>query len=370
MLPAYAGSTAGFAVVARSHWEAQRAAQAVQVDWRPRPGEAFDSRRAAAQLEEALESGDAHAFHERGDIAQAAVASVRTIEARYSTSHLAHATLEPMNATALVSHARVEVWAPTQVPQMCRAAAARVAGVPIEDVQVHVTLLGGGFGRRLEVDYVAQAVRVAMDMPGVPVQLLWSREEDTTHDFYRPMQAGHLRAFIDSEGRVGLHVRTAGNAVVPRWLERGASSMASPVDLPDKTSSEGLFDQAYGFVHQRVEHVFTRGGAPVGFWRSRGHAQNAFFAETFVDEIAEGLGRDPVDYRRSLLADAPRHLAVLNLAVTRAGWGLVALPPGRARGVALHESFGSIVAQVAEVSLDQGVPRIHRVVCASTVAWQ
>jgi isoquinoline 1-oxidoreductase beta subunit len=365
MLPAYAGSTAGFAIVADSYWQAQQAVQAVDVDWRAPPAGPLDSRRIARELEDAVKLRNGHQFHGTGDVEQAARAGARTMEAWYSAPFLAHATLEPMNATARVSGQRVEVWAPTQVPPMCRAAAARIAGVPVDNVDLHVTLLGGGFGRRLEVDYVAQAVRIAMDTPGVPVQLIWSREEDTRHDFYRPMQVARLRATVDASGvPLALQVKSAGDAISRRWLERSLPALAGPVDLPDKTASEGLFDQPYGFPHQKIEHVFTRSGVPVGFWRSVGHSHNAFFTESFIDELALELRRDPVELRRMLLKDARRHLAVLNLAADKAGWGVRPPPAGRARGVALHEAFGAIVAQVAEVSLEKGLPRVHRVVCA------
>lgn len=362
MLPAYAGSTAGFAVVANSYWQARQAAEAVQVEWRS--SSSLDSQAIASQLESAVRHDEGYTFHRRGD-AEPAGRPGKTIEAWYSAPYLAHATLEPMNATARVSNGRVEVWAPTQVPQMCRAAAARVAGVGVDQVDLHVTLLGGGFGRRLEVDYVAQAVRVALDVPEVAVQLIWSREEDTKHDFYRPMQVARLRASLDAEGQaLALEIKSAGDAISPRWFQRAMPALAGPVDLPDKTTSEGLFDQPYGFPRQKVEHVSTRSGVPVGFWRSVGHSHNAFFSECFMDEAAAAAGRDPVEFRRQLLKGAPRHLAVLNHAAEKAGWGARPLPAGRARGVALHESFGSIVAQVAEVSLDKGQVRVHRVVCA------
>lgn len=365
MLPAYAGSTAGFAVVADNHWQAQRAAEAVEVEWRPPPNGPLDSRQVAAQLQQALESGPARARHERGDLAAAEKSAARTLEASYAVPYLAHATLEPMNATAVAWPRRLEVWVPTQVPQLCREAAARVSGLPVDQVDLHVTLLGGGFGRRLEVDYVAQAVRVAMDMPGVPVQLLWSREEDSRHDFYRPMQVARLRAFLDAGGQpTGLHLKSAGDAVLPRWLERGMPAAAGPLGLADRITAAGLLDPAYDFAHLRIEHVATRSGVPVGFWRSAGHSHHAFFTESFVDEIAAETGRDPVEFRRSLLQASPRHLAVLDLAAARAGWGHVVPPAGRARGVALHESSGAIVAQVAEVSLEGGALRVHRVVCA------
>jgi isoquinoline 1-oxidoreductase beta subunit len=179
------------------------------------------------------------------------------------------------------------------------------------------------------------------------------------------MHVARLRAVLGPHGEpLGLQVKSAGDAISPRWMERGMPALAGPVDLPDKTASEGLFDQPYGFEAQRIEHVFTRSGVPVGFWRSVGHSHNAFFTESFIDELAAELRRDPVEFRRALLQRAPRHRAVLDLAAERAGWGLRPLPAGRSRGIALHESFGSVVAQVAEVSLEKGQVRVHRVVCA------
>ena len=229
---------------------------------------------------------------------------------------------------------------------------------------VHVTLLGGGFGRRLEVDFIAQAVQVAKATGGKPVQLSWSREEDMGHDFYRPMHAARLKATLDAQGQLqSLRIKSAGDAISPRWMERAVPLLAGPIDMPDKTTAEGLFDLPYGFPHQRMAHVTTTMGVPVGFWRSVGHSHNAFFSESFIDELAAASHKDPLELRRSLLKDTPRYLAVLNLAAEQAKWGSP-LPAGRARGIALHESFGSIVAEVAEVSLQDGVPRVHRVVCA------
>lgn len=363
-LPAYAGSTAGFAVIARTSWHAMQAAAAVDVEWRQRPAGALDSRQVGDDLKRAAQEQSGHVFHDRGNVEGAESGATRRVEAWYSAPYLAHATLEPMNCTARVADGQVEVWAPTQVPLMARDVAARVAGVPPAHVTVHVPLLGGGFGRRLEVDYVAQAVRVAMDADGAPVQLLWPREEDTTHDFYRPTQVAMLRATLDAAGQwASLRVKTAGDAITPRWFERAMPSLASPIELPDKTTAEGIFDLPYGVAHQRMEHVATRSNVPIGFWRSVGHSHNAFFAESFVDELAAEAKQDPVEFRRQWLKDAPRYLAVLELAAQRSGWG-TPVPAGRARGVALHESFGSVVAQVAEVSLEQGLPRVHRVVCA------
>lgn len=363
LLP-YAGSTAGFAVVGKSWWQCQQAAQAVPVDWHQRPAGALDSRQIARELEAALQGEDGFTFYEKGSVAQVEAGAARKLEALYRAPYLAHAALEPMNCTAQVRDGKVFLWVPTQVPQMGAAIAARVAGVAVEDVSVTVTLLGGGFGRRLEVDYIAQAVRVALECGGRPVQLIWSREEDTTHDFYRPMHVARLVAAVDAQGRpVSLRIRSAGDAISPRWLERGVPMLAGPVDTPDKTTAEGLFDLPYGFAHQHMSHVATRKSVPVGFWRSVGHSHNAFFSECFIDELALAVQQDPLALRRQLLRDAPRYLAVLELAAKQSGWG-GKLPTGRARGIALHESFGSIVAQVVEVSLLDGRPRVHRVVCA------
>jgi isoquinoline 1-oxidoreductase beta subunit len=363
-LPAYAGSTAGFAVVGKSWWQAQQAARAVAVDWQQRPAGALDSRRIERELEAALQTEEGVTFHQQGDTDQAEAGAARHVEAVYRAPYLAHATLEPMNCTAQVKGGKVFLWVPTQVPQMAAATAARVAGVAVEDVSVVVTLLGGGFGRRLEVDYVAQAVRVAMDCGGRAVQLIWSREEDTTHDFYRPMHVARLRASVDAGGQLSsLRIRSAGDAITPRWLERAMPLLAGPFEAPDKTTAEGLFDLPYAFPGQHMSHVATRQGVPVGFWRSVGHSHNAFFSESFIDELAFETRQDPLALRRELLKDAPRYLAVLELAAHHAGWG-GPLPAGHARGVALHESFGSIVAQVAEVSLADGQIRVHRVICA------
>jgi isoquinoline 1-oxidoreductase beta subunit len=367
----YAGSTAGVAVVGRTYWHAKQGAQALAIEWRAPPAGSADSTQIARALEaaarEAAASQGGFAFHTVGDVKAASSAAARRVESVYHAPYLAHAAMEPINCTARVKDGRVDVWAPTQAPDMARAEAARVAGVDEQHVTLHVTYLGGGFGRRLEVDFVGQAVRIALETNGRPVQLVWPREEDTMHDFYRPAGAAVMQASIDAQGAVtALSITSAGDMITPRWMERCLPALAGPVDLPDKTASEGLFDLPYAIAHQRIAHVATRSGVPVGFWRSVGHSHNAFFCEGFIDELAFELKQDPVAFRLSLLADMPRHAAVLKLVADKAGWGKP-LPAGRARGVALHESFGSIVAQVAEVSLVNGKPRVHRVVCAADV---
>jgi isoquinoline 1-oxidoreductase beta subunit len=383
-----AGAPAALAVVARTSWHALQAARTLAVEWTAPPHPAPNSEDVADAIARAarqagVEGGEA--FLRRGDAARALRDAARRIEALYCAPYLAHAAMEPINCTARVAEGRVTVWAPTQVPGLARELAARVAGVATDDVTVHVTYLGGAFGRRLEVDVVGQAVRVAMETGGRPVQLLWSREEDLRHDYYRPAAAAWMQAGFDAEGRLqALAFTSAGDTVTPRWANRvlpdglkvqmdalqltspllpRAAALPGPLDGPDRTASEGLFDHPYAVPHQRVAHVATRHDVPVGFWRSVGHSHNAFFRECFIDELAHATHQDPVAFRLSLLADMPRHAAVLRRAAIEAGWG-EALPAGRARGVALHESFDTLVAQVVELSLPGGRPRVHRVVCA------
>jgi len=367
----FGGSTAGVAVVARSTWHAMQGARALEVEWRAPPAGTADTVSILRSLEQAAQEAAVHnggfAFHRRGDAGAAFAKAARTVEAVYRTPYLAHAAMEPINCTAQVKDGRVAVWVSTQVPGIARALAAEVAGVPPDAVTVHVTYLGGGFGRRLDAEVVGQAVRVALETNGRPVQLLWPREEDTTHDFYRPAGVAVARAAFDQQGQLNaLSITSAGDAIMPRWLERTLPYLAGPIDLPDKTVSEGLFDQPYAVPNQRIAHVATHSGVPVGYWRSVGHSQNAFFGECFIDELAHAAGQDPVAFRLSLLDGMPRHAAVLRLAADQAGWGKP-MAPGRTRGVALHESFGSIVAQVVEVSLVASRPRVHRVVCAADV---
>lgn len=370
-LASFAGSTLALAVVGRSTWHAKRGAQALVVDWQPPPALVPDSARILDVLAEtardAAGRNDGVAFTQQGEPDAALAAAPVRVEALYRAPYLAHAAMEPINCTARVADGRVTLWAATQSPSFARAIAARVAGVAAEDVELHVTYLGGGFGRRLEVDMIGQAVRVALETGGRPVQLVWPREEDLTHDFYRPAGAAFLQAGFEDGGRLAaLKVTSAGDAIVPRFIERNAPALAGPIELPDKTSIEGLFDHPYLVPHQRIAHVATKSGVPVGNWRSVGHSHNAFFIESFVDELAHAAGRDPLAFRLALLDGLPRHAAVLRLAADRAGWGTPA-PAGTARGVALHESFGSIVAQVVELRLADGKPAVQRVVCAADV---
>jgi isoquinoline 1-oxidoreductase beta subunit len=368
-IPAAGSAPPAIGVIARSRWQAEQGARALAIDWPAPPAVAPSSRAILDELERLARTRDGLAFHTRGDAAAALAQAPaqRRVEALYRAPYLAHATMEPMNGTARVDGGRVEVWVPTQVPGFARRLAAQVAGVDEAAVTVHVTYLGGGFGRRLDADVVAHAVRLAMETAGAPVQLIWSREDDLRHDFYRPAAAAWMRAALDADGApVALAITSAGDAITPRWLERNLPLLAGPVDLPDKTAIEGLFGLPYDVPHQRIAHHATRSRVPVGFWRSVGHSHNAFFGESFIDELAHAARADPLAWRLARLGTLPRHAAVLRLAAEKAGWASPA-PAGRARGVALHESFGSIVAQVVEASVEAGRPRLHRVVCAADV---
>lgn len=354
----------GVAVVADSYWRAQSALRQLAVAWRSGPHASLATASIERQFAAALQDGSSSRAHSEGDAPAVLSSSVRTAEARYRVPFLAHATMEPMNCTALVRDGHCEIWVPNQSPSIMRMVAARVAGIATERVTVHSTLLGGGFGRRAEFDFVVQAVTVAMALPGIPVKLLWSREEDMQHDMYRPAAQAVLRACLDADGLpLAWHNRIAGPSVMQSMVARLLPWAASE-HLPDKTSAEGSAELPYAMPHQRIEHVLSNTPVPVGFWRSVGHSYNAFFTECFLDELAYMAGQDPYQYRRRLLAAAPRHLRVLDFAASRAGWQ--SKPgPGRARGIALHACYGSVVAQVAEVSVAaDGTVNVHRVVCA------
>lgn len=371
------------AVIADSWWRAKQARERVKVQWTATPHDAYTSQDLARAADEALRDGFGLPYVMRGDAegrieqarkngatsgagrAQEGVAAKapgpRVLEARYHAPHLAHAALEPINCTARVHEGRVELWVSTQVASLARWRAAQVAGVETEQVTLHLPLVGGGFGRRLEVDMVEQAVRLAMQTQGKPVKMVWTREEDTQHDFYRPAAWADFRAALDEQGRaIAWHNRVAAqpptNMATVRLLPWASSK------LPDKSQIEGAFDVPYAIEHMKVQQLQLESPVPVGFWRSVGHSYNAFFTECFADELAHAEGADPVTWRRARLGAQPRHRAVLDEVARRAGWG-TSLPAGRARGVALQGSFGSICAQVVEASLEGDEVRVHRVTC-------
>ncbi|SHN32743.1 isoquinoline 1-oxidoreductase, beta subunit [Duganella sacchari] len=355
------GAGAGVAVIARSYWQARQAALALDVQWHDGPLAGLSSAAIYAGFAHQLDSEDGYAYYKAGDmnVVEGKAAGVaNTVNAEYRAPYLAHAAMEPINCTAQVKGGKVRVWAPTQSPGFAVDVAAKVAGVAAGDVELHVTMLGGGFGRRLDVDMIAQAVAIARQADGHPVQLIWSREDDTMHDVYRPAALARFSATLDAQGNVlGYDNKSASGAISHQFFKR---NLGLPPGGPDKTTAEGEFDMQYHFPNQRIRHVIVDSAVPLGYWRSVGHSHNAFFKESFIDELAHAAGKDGVAFRRGLLLQHPRHLAVLNAAVAKAGKA----PAGRAHGVALHQSFGTIVAQVAEVSVEGTEIRVHRVVCA------
>jgi isoquinoline 1-oxidoreductase beta subunit len=359
-------------VVADSWWRAKQAAAQLKVTWTATPFDQTSSADIARGADEALAQQSGTSFTNRGDAegalkeaeaaARAGGAKQRVLQARYHAPYLAHAAMEPINCTAQVKDGEVTVWASTQVASLAKWRASQIAGVDSERVTVHLPLLGGGFGRRLEVDMVEQAVAVAMQVSGQPVKLLWTREDDTRHDLYRPAAWADFRAVLDDKGQaLAWHNRVAAQSTTYGATQRLLPWAAA--DSPDKAQIEGAFDLPYDIPNLAVRQVRLKGHVPVGAWRSVGHSYNAFFVESFADELAHAAGQDPFAWRRSRLGAHPRHLAVLDRAAKEAGWGQP-LPAGRARGIALQESFGSICAQVAEVSVEAGQVRVHRVVCA------
>ncbi|MEN3276186.1 MAG: isoquinoline 1-oxidoreductase subunit beta [Massilia sp.] len=351
----YAGAGAGVAVVARSWWQAKTAADRLVVRWHDHYPD-LSSESIFAGLAAALDNESGYTYFESGTQDVDGVA--KTVSAEYRAPFLAHAAMEPINCTAQVAGGKVRLWVSTQVPSIAVDVAAKVAGVAREDVTIDVMLLGGGFGRRLEGDMVAQAVAVALRTHGQPVQLIWTREDDTTHDVYRPAALARFRASLDVRGRLlAWDNKSASGAIGQQYFPR---NLGLPGMGPDKTTAEGAYDMQYEIANQRIAHVIVDSPVPLGYWRSVGHSHNAFFKEAFLDEVAHAAGQDGVSYRRALLKEHPRHLAVLDAVVKAAG----APPAGRAHGVALHQSFGSIVAQVAEVSVEGRDIRVHRVVCA------
>ncbi len=366
----------GVAVVGDTSWHAIRGRDALQVTWDEGRLAGLTSDEVTTRLHRLAAESEGREAVKRGRGARGLEGASTVVEAAYDLPYLAHACMEPMNATAVVRDGEVEVWVPTQsqaAPALfgggSRGVAAKAAGVSQDRVTIHTTNLGGGFGRRSESDFVAEAVAVAAQLPGVPIRLLWTREDDVRHDFYRPGNHHALRAALGSDG---LPVAWAHHVVapsiisrfIPGYVPQFVAHLGGPLKGGiDETAVEGARDLPYGIPDLEVRYTQADLGVPVGFWRAVGHTHTAFAVECFVDELAAAAGRDPVAYRLALLAQAPRHRRVLEAVAERAGWSTPA-PAGVGRGVALHESFGSVCAQVAEVRLDGGSLRVDRVVCA------
>jgi isoquinoline 1-oxidoreductase beta subunit len=347
------------AVVADNWWRAQKMLKVLPVEWDF--GESAGATTASIRefVRFGLEDSSLPVARNDGNVEGAFGSAFKIVEAEYFVPFLNHAPLEPMNCTALVKGGRVEVWAPTQNAEATHAAAAKAAGVPLENVEVHLTYLGGGFGRRGFQDYTRQAVAIAKALEGRPVKLLWSREEDMQHDFYRPMTLMRFKAALDRDGALtALRVRDASHSIMasvrPQEIKDGV----------DRHALGGIIDSPYAVPNFRIEFAMRNSHVPVGFMRAVFHSQNPFMRECFVDELARAAGKDPVEFRRPLLAGSHRDLAVLDAVAKASDWGSP-LPEGVHRGIAVQDSHGSYAAAVFEVAVSPGNQiDIRRVVVA------
>jgi isoquinoline 1-oxidoreductase beta subunit len=349
---------ATIAVVANTWWQANRGRELLDVTWEKGALATLSSSGISkAMAADAAKPG--LVARNDGDVSAALASGQRTLEAVYETPFLAHACMEPMSCTVDIRIDGCDVWTGTQSQTGTQFTVGKLLDMPPESVNVHTTLLGGGFGRRFEMDFLVQTVKIAKAV-GAPVKLIWTREEDTQHDFYRPATWNRLRGSLDAAGNI---VAWDHKLVSPSIFARANPSRLGK-DGMDPQSIEGAANLPYDIPNLRVDWTRYESGVPVGFWRSVGSSQNAFVTECFLDELAHAVGKDPFAFRRAMLSKHPRHRAVLDMVAVKAGWGSE-LPKGVFRGIALHESFEGIVAQVAEVSVDrQGAVKVHRVVCA------
>ena len=352
----------GVAVVADHFWAAKLGRDALKIEWDLGPNAGLDSTALREQFRKLAGTPGTPAA-EAGNVADALGKAAKTIEAEYAVPYLAHAPMEPENCTVRIGPGKCEIWTGTQFQTLDQRLAAQITGLKPEQVEVHTTFLGGGFGRRANPtsDFVSEAVQVAK-AANAPVKTVWTREDDVHGGYYRPAYLHRARIGLGADGLpVAWRHTVVGQSILvgtpfePFLVKNGI----------DATSVEGASDAPYlkDIPNHRVDLHSPKTGIPVLWWRSVGHSHTAFVMESLIDELAQAAGKDPVEYRRALLKNHPRHLGVLNLAVEKAGWGRRP-PQGRARGVAVHESFGSFAAQVAEVSVEDGRIRVHRVVCA------
>jgi isoquinoline 1-oxidoreductase beta subunit len=299
-----------------------------------------------------------------GDFGQAYASATKKIEAEYYTPYLAHSCLEPMGCTAIIKDGKVDIWTSTQNAEASLAVAAATAGVPLENVEVHRVQLGGGFGRRGGAqDFVRQGVTIAKAMEGTPVKMLWTREEDTQHDFYRPASLIRMKAGLDDSGNpVAWYSRVAATSIFETLVHLPLKKPFAPADGVDPQSVASLNDLPHAIPNVRIEYAQRNTHVPVGFWRTVGHSQNPFVRESFMDELASAAGKDPYEYRRALLAKSPKDLGILDATAKAAGWGQP-LPEGVFRGIAETEGYGSYTSAVAELSVDKnGEVTIRRLV--------
>ena len=349
----------GVAVVADSFWSAKKGRDALVVEWDEGPGATIDTDVLEADYERLARTPGAPALR-RGDADAALATAARRVSAQYDMPYLAHAPMEPLNCLVALGPARCEIWTGTQFQTIDQANAARAAGLKPEQVAIHTLFLGGGFGRRAVPgsDFIVEAVHVAK-AAGAPVKTIWTREDDIRGGYYRPMWHSSLSAGLDAAGKpVAWKHTIVGQSIVENTPFAGEIKNGV-----DGTSVEGAANLVYEVPNAAVDLHSPRSPVPVLWWRSVGHTHTGFVVESFIDELAHAAGQDSYAYRRELLAGKARHLGVLELAAQKAGWG-TPLPAGRARGIAVHASFGSFCAQVGEVSIQDRAITVHRVVCA------
>ena len=359
------------AVIADTWWRAHKAVTALPVDWDLGPNAGVQQAAVNATLKAGLDAEQAVVGNSNGDIKQALHSAVRKVEAVYAYPHQNHATMEPMNATAKWKPERCEVWTPTQNGEAALAATAEAAGLPPAQCEVYKIHLGGGFGRRGAVhDWVRQAVAIAKEMPGTPVKLLWSREEDMTHGLYHPITQCKMTAGLDAQGNVtGLHMRISGQSILAGIFPQNVRNGLDPVVFQGLNNGGGEAMIGYSFPALLIDHAMRNPHVPPGFWRGVNLNQNAVYMECFIDEIAHATGKDPLALRRELMKNHPKHLAVLNAAAERAGWGQPAPDVNGQkvfRGLCQTHGFGAFVAACAEVSVSKdGALKVHRIVAAT-----
>jgi isoquinoline 1-oxidoreductase beta subunit len=358
------------AVVADTWWRAKTALDAMPIVWDYGPNAAVSSASFAQVLKAGLDANDAVVGNQNGDAKAGLAGAVRRIEAVYSYPHQNHATMEPMNATARWTPERCEVWTPTQNGESALAATAEAAGLPIARCDVYKLHLGGGFGRRGQADWVTQAVQIAKQMPGVPVKLLWTREEDMTHGKYHPITQCRMQAGLDAQGNVTtLHMRISGQSILAGLAPQSIQNGKDPVVFQGLNAPGPEASIGYSFPNLLVDHAMRNPHVPPGFWRGVNLNQNTIYLESFIDEIAAATKQDPLALRRKLMAQHPRHLAVLEAVAKRVNWGSP-VPDVKGqkvyRGLAQTMGFGSYVAACAEVSVSpDGVLAVHRIVAAT-----
>ncbi len=358
------GDTA-VAVVADSWWQAKKALDALPVIWTETSEMRVSSQSIAEYLKEGLDVREAFIGNTHGDALKAIGSSQKRVDAVYGMPFLHHAALEPMNATARWSPERAEVWAPTQNAEGAHKTAAEAAGLPPEQVEFHRTRVGGSFGRRGRHDAIRQAMLIARQIPKVAIKLIWSREEDTRHSFYRPVTQAKLTGGLDDKGEVtGVIMRISGQSIVASQNPQALQSGKDPRMFQGLFAETGEAQIGYSIPNLYIDHAMRNTHVPVGSWRGVHSNQNAIYLECFIDELAKAAGRDPYDFRRSMMRSHAKHLAVLTAAGEKAGWGRQT-ETGIHRGIAQSMAFGSYAAAVAEVSVSStGVARVHRIVLA------